>query len=228
MTDNIEIKWKWLNEEKKYKVYEDGRIYSEYSDKFLTHRITKNIEKPFVKIIINNKYKIFNLSIIIYETFKEKINITCLIINIDGNAQNNHINNLKKIPRNELNKIDTYDNTIWKPILGYENKYVINKKGDIMSLFSGKLLYNNHCKKFNNSYAKHALTDNNGIKTDYYVHRLVYSTFHNIPMKDFGNKVIDHIDRNKFNNNLENLRLVSSSENNKNVEHKQRKKNNNL
>ena len=29
MTDNIEIKWKWLNEEKKYKVYEDGRIYSD-------------------------------------------------------------------------------------------------------------------------------------------------------------------------------------------------------
>lgn len=218
MTDNTEIKWKWLNEEKKYKVYEDGTVYSEINKKKMKQRTTKLSPKPYIKLLINNKYKRYNYSIVIYETFKEKIDLSYLIINIDGNIKNNHINNLKKIPRNEIKKINDYDKNIWKPIIGYENKYAINNAGEILSLLTGKTLYNNHCKKYTNTYAKHALTDDNGIKTDYYVHRLVYSTFHNIPQKDFGNKVIDHIDRNKHNNNLDNLRLVSISENNKNVD----------
>jgi hypothetical protein len=55
MTDNIEIKWKWLNEEKKYKVYEDGRIYSEYSDKFIKPYCGKKISNMplLIKMLIS-------------------------------------------------------------------------------------------------------------------------------------------------------------------------------
>jgi len=37
MSDNTDIKWKWLNEEQKYKVYEDGTVYSEITKKIITH-----------------------------------------------------------------------------------------------------------------------------------------------------------------------------------------------
>lgn len=50
----------------------------------------------------------------------------------------------------------------------------------------------------------------NGIKKDYRVHRLVYLTYKGNISED---KVIDHIDGNTSNNNINNLRCVTSSEN---------------
>lgn len=50
----------------------------------------------------------------------------------------------------------------------------------------------------------------NGVKKDYRVHRLIYKTYKgDIP----NGMVIDHIDGNTKNNNIDNLRCVSQSEN---------------
>lgn len=49
----------------------------------------------------------------------------------------------------------------------------------------------------------------------YLVHRIIYSIAHSEPIKD-PNLVIDHIDRNPFNNLIENLRLVTYADNNLN------------
>ena len=51
-------------------------------------------------------------------------------------------------------------------------------------------------------------------KTEY-LHRIIYSNFHNIPLQSLG--VIDHKDRNTQNNSITNLRLVTYSENNSNT-----------
>lgn len=53
----------------------------------------------------------------------------------------------------------------------------------------------------------------NGKKKYEFVHRLVALTFLDNPDKL---PEVDHIDRNRGNNNIENLRWVSKSENNKN------------
>ena len=208
--------WKWFNDEKLYRIYKDGRIYSEFTNKFLETYTKKNHNYPQVDLTINKKRRQFTLAKLIYETFNNCSGRNYIIINIDGNLDNNNLSNLKKIPRNEITTVIKYDTTIWKPILEYEDRYVINRQGQVMSLLKGNILEDNHRQKYTQSYITYGLINKNRKRTNHTVHRLVYSTFHNIPLKDFGNKVIGHIDRNKFNNNLDNLRLVSISDNNRN------------
>jgi hypothetical protein len=94
-------------------------------------------------------------------------------------------------------------------IIGYEGLYKINRNGDILK-----------CK--NNTLLKHNLSGDkryynvrlhlNKKQKSFLLHRLL--ALHFIPNDDPENKIhIDHIDRNKHNNNLNNLRWVTCSEN---------------
>lgn len=88
--------------------------------------------------------------------------------------------------------------------------YYVTKEGDIWSTKTNKFL---KVQKHPNGYRTIR------IDNTYMVHKLVLSTF--VPN---GNKKaeVDHIDNNKANNNLENLRWVSRSVNAKNVVKKKR------
>lgn len=56
----------------------------------------------------------------------------------------------------------------------------------------------------------------NGIKVRHYNHRIIYAMYHN----KWPTKVIDHIDRDKSNNKIENLREVTDTESNLNTSRK--------
>jgi len=101
---------------------------------------------------------------------------------------------------------------IYKPILNFEKEYLISNLGNIKSLKTDKLRKPYKCKT-NGYYHIHLFKYP---KSYYYsIHYLVISTFSNEIPKDID--IIDHIDGNKLNNNINNLRYVSFSENTNNA-----------
>jgi len=120
---------------------------------------------------------------------------------------------------------------IWKPIKGYEGIYEISDHGRIRSLDrfvqelrNGKLVAVRHkgvmmIPTLNyKGYQKISLSKN-GKRSDYSVHRLVAENF----IGDIVGKEIDHVNTIRTDNRVENLRIVTSSENNNNPITKERK-----
>jgi hypothetical protein len=98
---------------------------------------------------------------------------------------------------------------VYKPIEGYEN-YEISNFGNV------KNIKTNTIKKScigSSGYYDIELFKNNKRK-HFLLHRLVALTFIENPENKY---CVDHIDRNKTNNNVNNLRWASLSENNMNI-----------
>lgn len=116
---------------------------------------------------------------------------------------------------------------MWKDIKGFNGKYKINENGQVKRteqvytstkangetyrrVFKEKIL-----SQYIDSEGYYALSLNGKI---YRTHWLLYNTF----VGDSKGFVIDHIDRNKLNNSLSNLRCVENSINIKNAKIKYR------
>jgi hypothetical protein len=94
-------------------------------------------------------------------------------------------------------------------IKGYENLYKINKNGDIYSCWFQR----NMTPLINKDGYKYITLKKEGKRTKGFIHRLLGKQYIDNP----DNKPeIDHIDRNKLNNSLENLRWVTRVENRRN------------
>ena len=91
----------------------------------------------------------------------------------------------------------------------YENHYMINKLGQIKSKYTNKILKN--CDD-GNGYLIINLWKNRKPKR-YYIHRLLALQF--IPNPE-NYDFVDHFDKNPLNNNLENLRWITHSGNQRN------------
>jgi hypothetical protein len=96
----------------------------------------------------------------------------------------------------------------WKQMIDYPN-YSVSNYGNVRNDTTGRILRPGLDSK---SY-KSVVLCNNGKKT-FRIHKLVAEAFIE---KSNDNIVIDHIDRNKLNNNVSNLRYVTSQINSRNI-----------
>jgi len=113
------------------------------------------------------------------------------------------------------------ENEIWKDVIGFEGLYQVSNNGIIRSLdrfikylgyiSKGQLLK----QSFDSKGYKQVCLTKDGKKVSKKVHKLVAMAFLN--HTPCGMRLtIDHIDRVKTNNNVENLRIVTNRENSHN------------
>lgn len=98
------------------------------------------------------------------------------------------------------------------PIPGFEGKYSVSVDGEVYSHIT-QVYLKNRFVDVANSYVSVGLTDGKGSAQNKYVHRLVAAGFLGLDLNDSKTQV-DHKNLNTHDNRLENLRLLSPSQNN--------------
>ena len=97
----------------------------------------------------------------------------------------------------------------YEDIKGYEGLYKINREGDVFSIISNRVL--KPCAT--TGYKCIGLSKNKQVK-HYKVHRLLAIQYLENPE---NKRCVDHIDRNRQNNCLDNLRWATDAENSSNI-----------
>lgn len=131
---------------------------------------------------------------------------------LDGNISNNRVDNLMWRPIKDRRKqydTSSLEGEEWKDVPGYEGIYKISSFGRVLSSYSRKILVPCYSGKKPKLYYAVTLAKD-GIKTRYYIHKLVALAF--IPNPN-GYTDIDHINTNKEDNSVTNLRWCNQSMN---------------
>ena len=208
------------NKETRYSVTEDGKIFNDDTGRELKGT-TKTNEYHSVILMIDEKPRTFLVHRLVAEAFCENSNPEekIQVDHINRDKHDNRAKNLRWVTSSEniLNtsnkqtkKIKEYyegnfNTDDWKEV--YDNsEYMVNKNGMVVRIKTRKIL----SEQDRNGYKRVKVGQN--LKS---VHILVWESFNNQKIPEGYN--IDHIDGNKGNNNLNNLRLSTHSENMKNA-----------
>lgn len=177
-----------------YEISNFGNVYR-ISDKKCM-KIHKQYDDG-LRIRVGNKY--FKIDEIVATAFLGE-NENLFLQHIDGDINNNHINNLKYVKYEDYLEM-SYGNK-WKSIKEY-SEYYISDEGNVWSKFTNKILVNNLNK---NGYYRVLLCGKQVPN-----HRLVATEFIENPLKC---EIVNHINGNKIDNRVVNLEWCTVLENN--------------
>lgn len=190
-----------------YLIRDNGTIWSEKRNRELKGTMARNEYKTVFLMFEKEQYN-FMVHRLVAEAFCDNPNNYAMVSHKDGDKENNNAENLEWVaaikqvggakPRNKNKKIDLTKE--WK-ILSCNENYGVNKDGEIFNIKTENIIFGSD----RNGYRRVELSGVN-----YSVHRLVYETF-NGPIPD--KMIIDHINGDRADNRLENLRCISQSEN---------------
>lgn len=188
---------------KNYKVYEDGRVFSESKCKFLNEEPLKHGDRN-IRLYIPKRvtFKVGDLVALLYLPYPEDKSQRYVIYK-DDNRENTHYTNLKW-----HNEIIILDSEEFKPLPKYPG-YVADRNGNIYHKEKGVL---NIRKPQVQITGYHTISIGN---KPHFVHRLVYSAFY--PDIDIKGLEIDHINRTRGENKIDNLRTATRHEQVKNM-----------
>ena len=202
-----------------YTIDEYGNVYNELTKNMLKGSIGENGYK-YYRLSKDNRKKMFYAHRLVAEHFLSNPENLPVVNHKDGNKLNNNVDNLEWVSysdntshwhqskeKKENRPIEYYTNDlpdeIWK---SYKN-YLISSYGRVRHSVKNNLLR----PSIIGGYYKVRLS-NNGLVEDVLLHKMVWRLFSDYDMPD-NNSVIDHIDGNKLNNNINNLRKISKSQN---------------
>lgn len=202
-----------------YWIFDNGDVYNENTKQILKGSIGEHGYR-YYRLSKDNKKKLFYGHRLVAEAFLDNPNNLPVVNHKDGNKLNNNVDNLEWVSYSDNTKAwhegrtskknqrleyytEDLENEIWKP---YQN-YLVSNYGRVRHAIKNNLLKPSlACGYYKVRLSKDGLTE------DKMIHKLVWELFSDWDMPD-SISVIDHIDGNKTNNHIDNLRKISLSEN---------------
>lgn len=211
------------NIETDYDINEQGEIYSHKTKKFLKGTVY-NTGYKMVRLTTKDGKKGYAVHRLVAETFIPNPDNLPVVNHIDGNKLNNSVENLEWVTQSEnrMHAIETKISKLAKgkrekikPIDDFNNywrqykdsNYMVSKNGEVYNIKTNIKLKQTPNRS---GYIRYTLRINNKNITKQ-AHILVMETWGN--EKILSNQVVNHKDGNKTNNNIENLEIISKSEN---------------
>ena len=220
------LECKPLKEDPDYLIYNDGRLFSKKTNKFLTGKIDNVGYQCYAlnfKDSNTRNSKMVYAHRLVAEYFIDNPDNLPVVNHKDENRLNNNVENLEWVDFKENTRQYLKNNNIkrkkpkyfkkdlpgekWLDIKDYPN-YEVSNLGRIRNKKTNRLLHFDQPYK----YARVCLRKDKKTQKNLMVHRLVYCTFHND--YDLDGFVIDHIDADTTNNRLDNLQKITQRENN--------------
>lgn len=193
--------------ENRYEISNCGRVRKKLNGEFINGHMFQNYQKLVLSKGTIKSRKSFYIHQLVAKHFIDNPNNYKIVKYIDNNKINNIVTNLKWISYPYKSKIKyknnfaiDEENEIWKDMKNYEERYQSSNLGRIKNKITNMIITPFIKKCF---YFIHISNGTRSSSKYLPVHRLIATDF---VENSHNKKIVEHKDRNKFNNKANNLR----------------------